>query len=38
MPDTLLSDPLPARLAVIRARYPTSEPEMVVEVVRSVLA
>ena len=38
MPDTTPSDPLPARLAAIRARYPTSEPEMVVEVVRSVLA
>jgi chemotaxis protein CheZ len=38
MPDTMPSDPLPARLAAIRARYPTSEPEMVVEVVRSVLA
>jgi chemotaxis protein CheZ len=38
MPDTLPIDPLPARLAVIRARYPVSEPEMVAEVVRSVLA
>ncbi len=38
MPDTLPSDPLPARLAAIRTRYPASEPEMVAEVVRSVLA
>jgi len=38
MPDTLPSDPLPARLAAIRSRYPASEPEMVAEVVRSVLA
>jgi chemotaxis protein CheZ len=38
MPDTLPGDPLPARLAAIRARYPASEPEMVAEVVRSVLA
>jgi chemotaxis protein CheZ len=38
MPDILPSDPLPARLAAIRSRYPASEPEMVAEVVRSVLA
>ena len=38
MPDTMPSDPLPARLTAIRARYPASEPEMVAEVVRSVLA
>jgi chemotaxis protein CheZ len=34
-PTTL---PLVARLAAIRTRYPTSDPEMVAEVVRSVLA
>jgi chemotaxis protein CheZ len=38
MLDTLPSDTLPARLAAIRTRYPTSEPDMVAEVVRSVLA
>jgi chemotaxis protein CheZ len=38
MPDTMPNDPLPARLAAIRTRYPASEPEMVAEVVRSVLA
>ena len=32
------TSPLAARLAAIRAHYPTSEPEMVAEVVRSVLA
>ena len=38
MPDTMPNDPLPARPAAIRTRYPASEPEMVAEVVRSVLA
>jgi chemotaxis protein CheZ len=38
MPDTQPSDPLAARLAAIRTRYPASEPEMVAEVVRSVLS
>ena len=38
MPDTMPNDPLPARLAAIRTRYPASESEMVAEVVRSVLA
>jgi len=38
MPDAMPTDPLPARLAAIRARYPASAPDMVAEVVRSVLA
>ena len=37
MLDTLPTDPLTTRLAEIRARYPVSVPEMVAEVVRSVL-
>ncbi len=37
MPDTMAIDPLPIRLAAIRASYPASDPEMVAEVVRSVL-
>jgi chemotaxis protein CheZ len=38
MPDTMTIEPLAAKLATIRARYPVSDPEMVAEVVRSVLA
>ena len=37
MPDTIPTTQLAARLAEIRTRYPASEPEMVAEVVRSVL-
>ena len=37
MLDTLPTDPLTTRLVEIRARYPVSVPEMVAEVVRSVL-
>ena len=37
MLDTLPTDALTTRLAAIRARYPGSVPEMVAEVVRSVL-
>ena len=37
MLDTLPNDALTTRLAAIRARYPASAPEMVAEVVRSVL-
>jgi len=37
MLDTLPADALTTRLAAIRARYPASAPEMVAEVVRSVL-
>jgi chemotaxis protein CheZ len=37
MLDTIPTTPLATRLAEIRARYPASAPEMVAEVVRSVL-
>jgi len=37
MLDTMPTTPLTTRLAEIRARYPASAPEMVAEVVRSVL-
>jgi chemotaxis protein CheZ len=37
MLDTMPNTPLATRLAEIRTRYPASEPEMVAEVVRSVL-
>jgi chemotaxis protein CheZ len=38
MHDPLPSPPLAARLAAIRVRYPNAQPEMVAEVVQSVLA
>jgi chemotaxis protein CheZ len=38
MPDTIPLDPLATRLATLRTHYPTSDPDMVAEVVRSVLA
>jgi len=38
MLETMPSDSLATRLLTIRARYPKSDPDMVVEVVRSVLA
>jgi chemotaxis protein CheZ len=38
MPDAGTIDPLTARLAAIRSRYPAAEPEMVAEVVRAVLS
>jgi chemotaxis protein CheZ len=38
MPDTMTIEPLASRLAAIRTHYPVSDPEMVAEVVRSVLA
>ncbi len=38
MPDSMPSDSLVTRLATIRTRYPASAPDMVAEVVRSVLA
>jgi chemotaxis protein CheZ len=38
MPDIQTIDPLAARLTAIRSRYPAADPDMVVEVVRAVLA